>query len=209
MPALNPSSNLSAGADDLNALLTSLNMPPFDPNANMNFLAQGGVAGGGGGGTQTTEEALAALLGTNAAGGGSTTTLEPNLNFNLPPTSGASATGTGAGEQDSNLTGFDFSSISGLSTSLPPSSSSYSAASSAVVEPQQNLTNLGGFDFSKFDANNGGAGLGGMDFSDLGGMGGSGNGGFDIGSSMDLGAGGGNGQMSEQEMQELLKSLGG
>jgi len=207
IPTLNPSSNLSAGADDLNALLSSLNMPPFDPNANsnLNFLAQGGVTGG-----QTTEEALAALLGTTMTGGGGSSA---SLGFGFPQTSIAgttgggtgTGTGTGIGGEDDNLTGFDFSSISGLSSSLPPSSSSYSVAAS--IEPQQNLG--AGFDFSKFDASNGGHGLGGIDFSDLGGMGGTtGNGGFETGS-MDMGGVGGNGQMSEQEMQELLKSLGG
>ncbi|GAA5967979.1 hypothetical protein JCM3765_005566 [Sporobolomyces pararoseus] len=180
-----------ANSDDLNALLTSLNMPPFDPNA---FLQSGGGAGVS---TGMDTDALAALLGT---GTGTTTSAPPDasLTTNVP----ASATGAG---QEINLTGFDFSSISGLNTSTTsnPPASIPASTSSAPVPSTSAAPNLGmDFDFSSLGGGTGGiAGLDGMDFSSFGG---SGNG-FDL-----TGLAGGAGeQMSEANLEELLKSLGG
>ncbi|GAA5987940.1 hypothetical protein JCM5350_006781 [Sporobolomyces pararoseus] len=184
-----------ATSDDLNALLSSLNMPPFDPNA---FLQQ---TGGGGGGVSTgmDADALAALLGT---GTGMTTSAPQDT-----PSMTNVTTSTAGGGSEINLTGFDFSSISGLNTtattsnpsaSIPaPTSSALNSTTSAAAP------NLGmDFDFSSLGGGNGGlAGLDGMDFSNFGG---SGNG-FDL----TVLAGGTGEQMSEANLEELLKSLGG
>ncbi|GAA5839984.1 hypothetical protein JCM3766R1_000631 [Sporobolomyces carnicolor] len=199
-----PSTSSGPPADDLNALLSSLNMPPFDPNA---FLASQSSAGGSGATTTGMDaDTLAALLGTGAAtvpAGGTLTSAGTNL--------GASATGG----QDVNLTGFDFSSITGLNTSTataaanPSTSTSTSTTTTTASVPASppastNASTSGmDFDFSSLGAA-GMSGLDGVDFSSISGSAGND---FDL-SGLAMPAAGGE-QMSEEQLQELLKSLGG
>ncbi|GAA5897294.1 uncharacterized protein JCM6883_006646 [Sporobolomyces salmoneus] len=187
-------------SDDLNALLSSLNMPPFDPNA---FLNSSTAAGGGGASsTGLSADALAALLGTD-------TTAMPAPSTNAPATGGA------GGGQDINLTGFDFSSISGLNTSIPSTSN----PPAPPIAPTPGFTGVGGtgmnFDFSSLGGLGGGNGAGLSDFVDYSALGsGSGTGNeFDLaGLGLPPASGGGGmggGEMTEEQLQELLKNLGG
>ncbi|GAA5876719.1 hypothetical protein JCM16303_006261 [Sporobolomyces ruberrimus] len=208
-------------SDDLNALLSSLNMPPFDPtNSFLGASTDPSSAGyapvhGEGRGEGDTAAALAALLGTSS---------------NLPTTTSEIGTGgtTTTTTGGVNLTGFDFSSISSSTLGknpnpTVPSSTSTSNSTIPGFAPQSSTGGGGGggtsgivgmdFDFSQIN------GLEGMDFSSFGGggstVGTGGGGGFNLmgmGLGMDGTGGSGTGeggQMSEENLEALLKSLGG
>ncbi|GAA5940715.1 uncharacterized protein JCM15063_006339 [Sporobolomyces koalae] len=183
--------------DDLNALLNSLNMPAFDPTSFLESStsttapASEGTSGNIGG-DQSTADAIAALLAT-----------------------GSDNTQSAGGIANFDLSGIDFSALNALapvpsastnlSTGTAGSTSSSTAPTATAIAPGstagQGQANMTGFDFSGIE------GLEGIDFSTLAGTGATGaSNGFDFATT----AGVQDGMvMSEQNLEDLLKSLGG